>query len=184
MMETGEGSKTPLPIVQQSSNELQFRFYQPDRPDQPFSSPSRPPKRAKWEKLSDRIGLAAGLSGDLNPATLLAILSPYSNETALQAASRLASNTSLEEKANRELVLISLCTVLYNTGRASPERLDDLIRTVVRSSLPAYFDKIKRGARVANEIIASWAERYAKGDLLYRLNQATQAVLRGIITSF
>lgn len=170
-------------MAQQPSDELQFLFYQPGRPDHPFSAPTKPPKRAKWEKLSDRIGLAAKLPERLDPSTFLAMLSPHTGETALEAASRLATNSSPVEKANRELILISICNILYNSGRVSPEQLDDLIKMVVRSSLPSYFDKIKRGARVANQIIAGWAERHANGDLLYRLDQATQAILRGI-TSF
>ncbi|KUI65669.1 hypothetical protein VM1G_11312 [Cytospora mali] len=176
-MDSDEVHQTPLPLKQQPSN-IKFLFYQPGQPEQPFSPPDRQPTVARWEKLADRIGLATGVLERVDGQSLLSTFPRCDTDTALQAASRLASSVSPNERDLHAIVLTSLCTVLEMSGRASPEELDGIVKTIVQSSLPRYLDKIKRGARVANEIIAAWAEHHTTGDLVSRLDQATQAVLQ------
>lgn len=176
-MESDKGHDKPLP-----SKNIQFLFYQPDQPEQPFSQPNRQPTAPRWERLADRIGLAAGDPGRLDAQSLLTTFPRCDSDTAIQAALRLASSTSpnQENQEIRAIILISLCTVLDTSGSVDPEDLDGIIQTIIQSSKPRYLDRIKRGARVANEIIAAWAERYTTGNALLKLEQATQAVLQGI----
>ncbi|KUI70764.1 hypothetical protein VM1G_11674 [Cytospora mali] len=144
-------------------SDLQVILYQSNHPDQPLQRTS-------------------SASGRIELQYLVGVL-PYSGaDTALQAASRLATTPSGEQSISK-LLLASICTILYTSGSAAPEQLDQILQKVVRSTNIKYLDKIKRGARVANEIASTWAEKSAEdSDLLCRLDRATQAVLQGVFS--
>lgn len=160
-----------------AAKEIEFVFYETHIPHQVAASDSN---AARWEKLTGRITtqeptrilLAEELVGPM----------PFpKTDGALEAASLYASRLSLEKsrRCRQSLVLLSLCTVLYHSGQA-PDEIDTIIRTIAKSSNAKYLDTLKRGARIANEIIAKWAER-SGGDQLQRLGQATQMVLQGVL---
>lgn len=139
-----------------------------------------------WERLADHISTAT-ISPRLSVEDCLQLLPKYSGDTALEAASSLASSISQdkERRGIQGFLLLSLCIVLDMSGRATRAKIDSIIEVLTKSSKPRYLDTLKRGARVANEIIAEWAGRRG-GDHLQQLDHATQAVLQGtsLIDSF
>lgn len=170
-------------IPGQASSDLEIIFYRPGYPDHPVATPpiSRPLPITTWERLAHQIG-SATFTQRLSVQYVTNLLSGCSGETALEAASNLASRLSpdREQRALQGFLLLNLCTMLYISGRAPPETLDGIMRAITKSSKPKYLDTLKRGVRVANEIIVQWAER-DNGDRLQQLDRATQAVLQGTI---
>lgn len=163
----------------QSSDQLDIVFYDPE---QSSRASNQEKARPRWQKLADRIGTARGKAAErLQVSVPLSGCPSYAeSETPLSFASQLAQSitTAMPEVALQELLFMSLCSVLSVSGRASPEELDQVISTVVKSTNHRYLDRLKRGAKMANEIIAEWA---ADGisDTVQRLDRATQAVLQG-----
>lgn len=161
-------------------SDLEIIFYLPDhaggRSVPPTSRGSGVPT---WERLTDHIN-SATTPPRLNVEECLQLLQNCSGDTPLEAASSLASSISQdkERRGIQGILLLSLCIVLDMSGRATRERIDSIIEVLTKSSKPRYLDTLKRGARVANEIIAEWAGRRG-GDHLQQLDQATQAVLQG-----
>ncbi|KAH8768406.1 hypothetical protein F5883DRAFT_71071 [Diaporthe sp. PMI_573] len=136
-----------------------------------------------WERLADHISTAT-ISPRLSVEDCLQLLPKYTGDTALEAASSLASSISQdkERRGIQGFLLLSLCIVLDMSGRATREKIDSIIEVLTKSSKPRYLDTLKRGARVANEIIAEWAGRRG-GDHLQQLDQATQAVLQARLSA-
>lgn len=167
--------------------DLEIIFYLPDH----AVGVSLPPVNRgsgipTWERLAGHISTATTFPR-LRVEECLQLLPKYSGDTALQAASSLASSISQdkERRSIQGILLLSLCIVLDMSGRAPRAKIDSIIEVLTKSSKPRYLDTLKRGARVANEIIAEWAGRRG-GDHLQQLDQATQAVLqgKGFIDSF
>lgn len=165
------------------SNDLEVILYLPERAVGRSPPPVRRGSSAgmpTWERLAGHIS-AATVFPRLRAEDCLQLLPENSGDTALGAASTLASSIS-QDKERRNIqgfILLSLCLVLDMSGRASRAKIDSIIEVLTKSSKPRYLDTLKRGARVANEIIAEWAGR-CSGDHLQHLDQATQAVLQGM----
>ena len=178
-MESGTTKETlkATRSTQSDTGDLEFVFYQPNQP----SERPTPDERSTWEKLVDRIG-DIKLSQRLQVQPLLEVLPCNRHETPIVTALRLASSVSLDldERKLQELLVITLCFVLYTSGRASPEEIDSIIGKFSSSSEMKYLNRLKRAGKIANEIIAEWAESSTQDlPLLYRLDCATQAVLQG-----
>lgn len=171
------------PTATQHPGDIEFVFYHPGQPCEKPSEKPIPDTRATWEKLVDRIG-------DMRPSqrlqvqSVLKLLPRDSNELPISTASRLASNVSSDRNERRlqELLIATLCFVLYRSGRAAPEELDPILNRFSKSSDKKYLDTLKRAGKIANEVIVDWAET-GDGDLLQRLDYATQAVLQGELSS-
>lgn len=133
---------------------------------------------SKWERLTNRIGSSPIQRLEANHC--LDLFPPACGETALDMAAGYAAGLprQRDERLVSSFLLLSLCATLDISGRVAPEEVDKVIQTLTTSTKPKYLDKLKRGARVANEIIAEWAKR-GGGDRLHRLDQATQAILQG-----
>lgn len=164
---------------------LEFIYYNPDH-QEPATKP-RIPTQPKWRELAERIGMSKSFPR-LGLEAFFEDDVPC-NERPLDTALRLSqsiqnTHVSKDKRPICELLLLSLCSVLSISGRAAPEELDQVLKTIVKSSDPKYLDSIKRGARFSNVIIAEWA---AKGvgteQLEERLDRATQAVFQGILLS-
>lgn len=159
--------------------ELEIIFYAPDQ----NSNTDQPTTRRRsdipiWERLTDQ--LQRPTTQRLKAEEYLKLFPPSIGETALEITRDLASGLShdKEQRHISGLLLLSLCATLDHSGRVAPEEIDEVIRTLTTSKNPKYLDKLKRGARVANKIIAQWAERKG-GDQLLQLDRATQAILQG-----
>lgn len=128
---------------------------------------------------------ATRTSGLYSPmASCLGLLTGGVGDSALDAARNLSSHISIikDERALQGLLLLSICIILDHSGRISPGALDGIVGKLTKSTKPKYSDALKRGARVANEIIVQWAERQPNrepGDLMRHLEQATQQVISG-----
>lgn len=166
-------------------DQLDIIFYDPSNPSS--SSSNKQKDRPRWQKLADRIGIIksrALATKRLDIATLLGSYQPSNvqNGTPIAFAYGFARNihASEPEVAVRELLLVSLCSVLSTSGRAVPEELDAIMNIVLRSKSPKYLDRVKRGAKLANELIAEWALATTSiQDPIRRLDRATQAILQG-----
>lgn len=159
-----------------SPRTLQIIHYLPNQP--PASRRSETPI---WEKLTDQIGSNA-ITQRFHTQDCLRLFSEASGKTALEIASNLANSLShnKEERAIQSFLLLSLCAILDISGRAAPEQIDNIIKSLTKSTKPKYLDTLKRGARIANKIIAEWAGRQGPGgDHLQQLDEATQAILQG-----
>lgn len=161
-----------------SSNNLQFVFYLPNQP--PVSRRSEIPI---WEKLTHQVGSIV-ITRRFHLHDCLKLFSHSRADTALEAASNLGTSLSPDkgERAIQSFLLLSLCALLDVSGRAAPEEIDGIVKVVTKSTKLKYLDTIKRGARVANEIIAEWAGRQdSSGNLdhLQQLDKATQGILQG-----
>lgn len=159
-----------------SPNNMQVIFYLPNQP--PASRRSDTPI---WERLMNRVGSGI-IARRLRIQDCLELFPISSGSTSLDIASNLTTSLShnKEERAIQTFVLLSLCALLDISGRVAPEEIDNIIKTITKSIKPKYLDTLKRGARVANEIIAEWAERQGSGgDRLQQLDKATQSVLQG-----
>lgn len=159
-------------------NELKIIFYTPDQPNSiPAPTVRRRSEIPIWERLTDQLDLP---TQRLKAEDCLKLFPPCSGETALEIAANLASGLSQnkEQRLVSGFLLLSLCATLDISGRVAPEEIDEVIKTLTTSKKPKYFDKLKRGARIAKEIIAAWAER-EDGDCLQCLDQATQVILQG-----
>lgn len=158
----------------------------PFQPDQPVSRPRRHLRKAtpptkRWERLAGRIGLPTELNQRIGALGLVQRLLFCRNDTPSEAALLLAAglrSMNDTDHTTAALVLTSLCAVLYYSGQSAPETLDQILCSFVQSSNTKYLDRIKRGARLANETIAGWACE-GDGDQLQRLDRATRAVLQG-----
>lgn len=160
--------------------ELTIVFYTPP-PVSNNESASTSDTEPRWQKLAKRAGTIAGSRLDVH--TLLEHIPPStSGDTPLQTASKLSTYVSSldgERKGFIEFLLVSLCAVLYESGRAAPEKIDEILKAVVKSSNPRYLDRVRRGVKLANQIIAEWATCDSTSvDKLQRLDRATQAVLQ------
>lgn len=170
-------------------------FYDPNQPELSRSGLNRKkPHRPAWQRLAERVARPApDTTEPLDVAELLHSCQPCESDTSgshghkkqpLEFASEFARriHASGSEVAVQQLLLISICSVLSISGRASPEELDVIIRTVSKSSGTRYLDRIKRGAKMANEIISEWAleATQSKENPAQRLHRATQAVLQGM----
>lgn len=176
-------------------------FYNPSQP-----SSNHPPdqeSKARWERLADRIvsardrlfsrleapgltdlGIPTGAGFDANANSGASYVLDVTTRLAFGIKS---STPESPERELRELLFASICSVLYASGYAAPEELDGIMNIVVPSSKPKYLDCLKRGAKMANEIIAAWAVQEdhtcrsgdQHGHQLQRLDWATQAVVQG-----
>lgn len=164
-------------VIPPMSNDLEVIFYDPNQTTTNRNTyPAKPP----WQKLADRIGTVRPTRLEVQHLVECLPAAP-AGEKPLDTVSRLALGVFSEhERSVRELVLISLCSILSTSGRAAPEQLDKVMMTLVTSSEPRYLDRLKRGARFANEIIATWAAKDIN-DGLRGLDRATQAVLQGTV---
>lgn len=97
----------------------------------------------------------------------------------MRLARSIGASKDVHDKNVRELLILSLCSVLSSSGRAAPERLDEILKLLVKSSDPRYLDRLKRGAKFANEIISARAIKHG-GNELEHLGRAAQAILQGI----
>lgn len=138
-----------------SPNNLQIVFYLPNQ-----SPASRRSKTPTWERLTEQVGSAI-VTQRFHLQDCLKLFSVSCGDTALEIASNLTRSLShnKKERATQCLLLLSLCTVLDVLGRAAPEEIDEIVGSLTKSTKMKYLDELKRGARVANEIIAAWAER-------------------------
>ncbi|KUI73002.1 hypothetical protein VM1G_08150 [Cytospora mali] len=173
-----DGAQKPQRTKTSDPSALRFIFYEPNQPSQkPVPDP-----RPAWEKLVDKI-VGVKLSQRLQLQSMLKLLPRGNHETPIGTASRLASNLSSDqnERKVQELLAATLCFILYTSGRAAPEELDPIMRTFSSSAEKKYLDRLRRAGKAANEIIAEWAER-SNGDLLYRLDCATQVVLQASLS--
>lgn len=168
----GSASGRPLP-------ELEIIFYTPP-PASSGVSTSMPQAGPRWQKLASRVTQIAG--EQLNVQDLINHIPPCTPvETPLKFASRLADYVSQlqGDKGALEILLVSLCAVLSKSGRAAPTDIDKILERLVKSSKPRYLDRVKRGIKLANQIIGEWtAYQPATGDKLQELNRATKAILQ------
>lgn len=177
-MEPSEsGTKPP------ASDQLNIIFYDPTNPSQ--SNPDKKIARPRWQQLADRIGTAAQTGKRLDVVALLASFTRHEtdNEVPIVFASKLSRsiNAADPEAAVQKLILVSLCSVLSTSGRAAPEELDNIMNVLLKSTNTRYLDRAKRGAKMANEIIAEWAlASPSEGDPIQRLDRATHAILQGM----
>lgn len=157
---------------------LRIIFYDPDQESNAPSIARRGSDIPIWERLADQ--LPGPTTQRLKAEDYLKLFPPSLGETALEVAAGLASGLShdKEQRHTSGLLLLSICATLDISGRVAPEEIDEVIKTLTSSRKPKYLDKLKRGARVANEIIAEWAER-GDGNRLQQLDQATQVILQG-----
>lgn len=164
------------PPQRSSTENLEIIFYDPGQNLRPAKQVTTQPK---WRELVERIGISIG-TRRLEAQAFLDCAPEHCNERPLATAFRLAHNVHglNEEKPIRELLLLSLCSVLSISGRAAPEELDEVLKVLVRSSEPRYLDRLKKGAKFANELIAEWAVK-GVGTERERLDRATQAIFQG-----
>lgn len=156
---------------------LQIVFYEPI---QPQPTEDGVDNRPRWQQLADRIG-------KFEPAERIEVSSLTSSlgrlasgERPCQIALRLARSiqSSTKDKAILELIVVSFCFVLYSSGRAAPEAIDEILTVLIQSSSVRYLDQVKRGAKLANEIIAEWSMTGIE-DRFDCLDRATQIILQG-----
>ncbi|KAF3760098.1 hypothetical protein M406DRAFT_104602 [Cryphonectria parasitica EP155] len=185
----------------QDSSDFSVVFYDPNQPSEGRLINDEP--KARWERLADRIVSAQGrLYARLETPALADLgLAPRAGQDKtpdaggnhlLDITTRLGHGTKLATPGRelRELLFASICSILYASGRAAPEELDRIMGICVQSSNSRYLDRLKRGAKIANEIIALWAvpEDHACRNgcqldtQLQRLDQATQAILQARLT--
>lgn len=170
-----------------ASDQLNIIFYDPTKPSE--SKRDKKIAMPRWQQLADRIGMAAQTGKRLDVVALLDSFQPHEtdNKTPIDIASELAQsiNAADPEASVRKLIVMSLCSILSTSGRAAPEELDSIINVLLKSTNPKYLDRAKRGAKMANEIIAEWAlAPPSKGDPIERLDQATNAILQGMFHKF
>lgn len=167
---------------QDAAPELTIVFYEPESTGQ---STRRPPAhRGKWESIVNHI--LEGLSSDRQDVTLtfLHSLPSLLEEDPIQTARRLGNDIIEDENARtrpfKELLFTTLCMVLHKCEVNSPEETDQVLKLISSTSRSRYLDRLKRGARVANEIITEWAMQQGGGrDVLDDLGCATLALYTG-----
>lgn len=162
------------------SQELEILFYMPPPVDETRAPVARRRSRMPiWERLADQLGSP---TQRLEAQDCLKLFPTCSGETVLEITTNLASNLphNKQDRLIASFLLLSICTTLDISGRAAPEEIDKIIQTLTTSKKPKYLDKLKRGARTANEAIAEWVERNdsESNDRLHQLDQATQAILQ------
>lgn len=142
-----------------------------------------PDTRPAWQKLvDDRLGNNARLFKRFQVQHLLRLLPRGPEARPICIASRLAStlSTNPDERKVQQLLISTLCYILYASGRSTPEEIDSIIKPFSgKSSSIKYLEKMRRAGTIANHVIIEWA-RGSDGDGLDRLDCATQAVLQGI----
>lgn len=172
--------------IMSPSNQLDIIFYDPSNPSS--SNLNKQQHKPRWQKLADRIGTSqssALATKRLDVATLIGSYQPSNIHGGTPIAYAYAFARNIHpfepEVAARELLLVSLCSVLSISGRVAPEELDAILNIFLKSTNPKYLDRVKRGAKLANELIAEWA-LVATGtqDPIRRLDRATQAILQGM----
>lgn len=172
-----EGNPTQL-------RELEIVFYTPPQPNR-LPAPVGPRRSGipTWEKLTDRLDQPT-CTQRLEAKDCLKLFPTPRDGTVLETVTNLASGLSpdREERNISGFLLLSLCAALDVSGRVAPEEIDKVIKVLTMSTKPKYLDKLKRGARMANEAIAAWAEREDGDRLVHRLDRATQTVLQGRYT--
>lgn len=140
---------------------------------------------ARWENLVGQIK-PARFAERLHVETVLRSLPRPSGQadSVITDAIELAHSTRNERddrlRSIKELLLTTLCEVLQESERFRPEELDRVLGVVVKSPKIRirYHAKLKRGARLANEVAGAWAVE-GTGDLVGRADLATRAILQG-----
>lgn len=165
----------------EGTSEFKVVFYEPGSNDQ--AGERQRSRRDRWEYYVDLI--LNGLSSDRQDVTASFVRSlPASvDEDLIETARRLGEDvrrdTGNTTRPFKELLLATLCMVLHKRNRYTPEQIDPVLKVVWKSSTTKYLDTLKRGARVASEVILEWPAKQGAGQDLQQLGLATSALYTG-----
>ncbi|KAK3352755.1 hypothetical protein B0T25DRAFT_542694 [Lasiosphaeria hispida] len=163
---------------------IMFVFYNPESNSQSSKRPTPQPSEAKpkWESTVDRILNGLRSNRQHSAVSFLQSLPVFSAGEPLAIAQQLSEDiqkdTNQETKGFKELVLVTLCVVLHQCNIHTPEQVDEILLRISRTQTTRYLDVLKRGAKVANEVITEWAMQQNDFDdgVLHLLGRATEAL--------
>ena len=141
--------------------------------------------RTRWEKYADKI--IAGLTSPTPDAALAVVASlppaRVPGEDAIEVVRRLGEDAAQDSNKftsrYKGVLVASICDVLLDLGYHSAEEVDQAMRSISKSSTPRYLDGLRRGARVANELIMEWAARYGDASDPRLIGMTSLAVYQG-----
>lgn len=133
-------------------NQLEIIFYNPN--PEPSISARKRSEIPIQERLTDQ--LQSSTTQRLRAEECLKLFPPCSSKTALKIVLNLASSLppNKEQRNISGFLLFSLYATLDISGCITLEEIDKVVKTLTISRKPKYLDKLKRGAQVANKIIA------------------------------
>ncbi|KAJ9130312.1 hypothetical protein NKR23_g12254, partial [Pleurostoma richardsiae] len=145
-------------------------------PYEPGSGRAPAPRQEHWEGVVNLISRGLALDRQNLAAPFLHSLPALRNEEPIETAARLARNILADDSDSRgfkELLLVTFCVVLERCAFNNPEQTGAVLRIIAGNVQERQLGVLKRGARLANDIVFEWAAQSEHPDSMYRLALAT-----------